>query len=37
MKTIYLIFGFLISVMMISCDLDRIPEDTMSPETFFSS
>lgn len=37
MKTIYFIFGFLISLIMISCNLDRIPEDTMSPETFFSS
>lgn len=37
MKNIYIIFGLIAALLLVSCDLDRIPEDTMSPSTFFSS
>lgn len=37
MKKAYLILGFLVSIFMNSCDLTRLPEDTISPQMFFSS
>lgn len=37
MKTKFYIAGILVSLAMASCELTRLPEDTISPDTFFSS
>ncbi len=36
-KTYYIVIGLLISLLTVSCDLDRFPEDTMSPQSYFTT
>ena len=36
-KRYYIVLGLLISLITISCDLNRLPEDTMSPQNYFTT